>query len=173
MGVQTFDVEEKRKLINVFKVGKLWVFKHFFDDNKELFRQLADHYNRETYRFEFKSVREMAKKLAEFKPPQTIESYKQAYEAQGGNFETFTAGFGKQMKYLKLLERNGFDAYLIEDLKGYVVKLDKFRKYAPVLRNSVAFTETAKEGIFLMKDLAAVEEAIQFGAEIYEGCTVF
>ena len=136
MGVQTFDVEEKRKLINVFKVGKLWVFKHFFDDNKELFRQLADHYNRETYRFEFKSVRE-------------------------------------RNQALKLLERNGFDAYLIEDLKGYVVKLDKFRKYAPVLRNSVAFTETAKEGIFLMKDLAAVEEAIQFGAEIYEGCTVF
>jgi len=136
MGVQTFDVEEKRKLINVFKVGKLWVFKHFFDDNKELFRQLADHYNRETYRFEFKSVRE-------------------------------------RNQALKLLERNGFDAYLIEDLKGYVVKLDKFRKYAPVLRNSVAFTETAKEGIFLMKDLVAVEEAIQFGAEIYEGCTVF
>ncbi len=136
MGVQTFDVEEKRKLINVFKVGKLWVFKHFFDDNKELFRQLADHYNRETYRFEFKSVRE-------------------------------------RNQALKLLERNGFDAYLIEDLKGYVVKLDKFRKYAPVLRNSVAFTETAKEGIFLMKDLAAVEESIQFGAEIYEGCTVF
>ena len=136
MGVQTFDVDEKRKLINVFKVGKLWVFKHFFDDNKELFRQLADHYNRETYRFEFKSVRE-------------------------------------RNQALKLLERNGFDAYLIEDLKGYVVKLDKFRKYAPVLRNSVAFTETAKEGIFLMKDLAAVEEAIQFGAEIYEGCTVF
>jgi len=58
---------------------------------------------------------EMAKKLAEFKPPQTIESYKQAYEAQGGNFETFTAGFGKQMKYLKLLERNDPNSLVVTE----------------------------------------------------------
>jgi hypothetical protein len=136
MEPNTFDVVERRKRINVFKVGKLWVFKHFFDDNKELFRQLADHYNRETYRFEFKSV-------------------------------------GERNQALKLLERNGFDAYPIEDLKGYVVKLDKFSKYAPVLKNSVAFTETPKERIFLMKDLAAVEEAIQFGAEVYDRDVIF
>jgi hypothetical protein len=136
MGVQTFDAEEKRKRINVFKVGKLWVFKYFFAHNQDLFRQLADHYNRETYRFEFKSV-------------------------------------GERNQALKLLERNGFDAYPIEDLKGYMVKLDKFSKYAPVLRNSVAFTETPKERILLMKDLAAVEEAIEFGAEIYEGDVAF
>jgi len=136
MGVQTFDVEEKRKRINVFKVGKLWVFKYFFADNQDLFRQLADHYNRETYRFEFKSV-------------------------------------GERNQALKHLERNGFDAYPIEDLMGYMVKLDKFSKYAPVLRNSVAFAETPKVRIFLMKDLAAVEEAIEFGAEIYEGDVAF
>ena len=131
-----FDVAERRKRINVFKVGKLWVFKHFFDDNKELFRLLADHYNRETYRFEFKSV-------------------------------------GERNQALKLLERNRFDAYPIEDLKGYVVKLDKFSKYAPVLRNSVAFKETPRERIFLMKDLASVEEAIKFGADIHEGDVAF
>jgi hypothetical protein len=56
MGVQTFDADEKRKRINVFKVGKLWVFKYFFADNQDLFRQLTDHYNLDTYRFEFKSV---------------------------------------------------------------------------------------------------------------------
>lgn len=111
-----FDVTERCKPINVFKVGKLWVFKYFFADNQDLFRQLADHYNRETYRFEFKSV-------------------------------------GERNQALKVLERNGFDAYPVEDLKGYVVKLDRFSKYAPVLRNSVAFTETPKERIFVMKDL--------------------
>jgi len=132
MGVQTFDVKTKRKRINVFKVGKLWVFKHFFADNKELFRELADYYNRETYRFEFKTI-------------------------------------GERNNALKLLERNGFDAYPIEDLSGYLVTLDKFSKYAPVLKNSVDHTETIKERIFLMKDLAAVEEAQEFGAEIYEG----
>jgi hypothetical protein len=28
----TFDVTPKHKRITVFKLGKLWVFKHFFDD---------------------------------------------------------------------------------------------------------------------------------------------
>jgi len=71
----------------------LWVFKHFFSDNKELFRQLADYYNRDKYRFEFKSV-------------------------------------GERKQALKLLERNGFDTFPVENLKGYVVKLDKSSKYA-------------------------------------------
>ena len=35
----TFDVISKRRRINVFKVGKLWVFKQFFD-NKEIFKAL-------------------------------------------------------------------------------------------------------------------------------------
>jgi hypothetical protein len=136
MEPSTFDVAERQMRINVFKVGRLWVFKHFFSENEGLFRQLADHYNRESYRFEFKSV-------------------------------------GERNQALKLLERNGFDAYPVEDLMGYVVKLDKFSKYGPVLKNSVAYTETLKERIFLMKDLAAVEEAIEFGAEIYEGEVAF
>jgi len=29
-------------------------------------------------------------------------------------------------------------------LKGYVVKLDKFSKYAPVLKDSVAYAENSK-----------------------------
>jgi len=49
-----------------------------------------------------------------------------------------------------------------------VVKLPKFAKYAQVLKNSVATKETATERIFLMKDLAAVEEAVGLGAERVE-----
>jgi hypothetical protein len=66
-------------------------------------------------------------------------------------------------------ERNGFDYDLVENLKGYLVTLPKSVKYAQILKNSVAFKETADERIFLMKDLAALEEAINFGAKIYEG----
>ena len=33
-------------------------------------------------------------------------------------------------------------------------------KYDQILKNSVAFKETASERIFVMKDLAAVEEAV-------------
>ena len=135
MEFSTFDVAPKRKYINVFKVGKLWLFKQFFD-NRALFDALLDHYNKDLYRFEFKST-------------------------------------GARNNTLKLLERNDFDYDLVENLQGYVVKLPKFAKYAQILKNSVAFKETANERIFLMKDLAAVEEAVGLGAKIVEGDVVF
>jgi len=131
----TLDAVPKRKCISVFKVGKLWLFKVFFD-NRELFEALLDHYNKDLYRFEFKST-------------------------------------GARNNALKLLERNGFDYDLVEDLNGYVVKLPKFAKYAQILKNSVASKETATERLFLMKDLAAVEEAVGLGAKIVEGDVVF
>jgi hypothetical protein len=127
----TFDVVPKRKRITMFKLGKLWVFKHFFED-KTLFLAFLGNYDKDQYRFEFKSV-------------------------------------GARNNALKLLERNGFDYDLVEDLKGYVVHLPKSAKYAQILKNSVAFKETANERIFLMKDLAAVEEALNLGAKIQKG----
>lgn len=135
MPVNTFDVAERRKRINVFKLGKLWVFKQFFE-NKELFKALLDYYNKDLFRFEFKSL-------------------------------------GARNNALKLLEKSGFDYDLVEDLKGYVVQLPKSAKYAQILKNSVAFKETVNERIFLMKDLAAVEEAVSLGAKIREGETSF
>jgi len=131
----TFDVISKRKRITFFKLGKLWVFKQFFD-NRELFNALLDYYNKDLYRFEFKSI-------------------------------------GARNNALKLLERSGFDYDLVEDLKGYLVQLPKSAKYAQVLKNSVAFKEAANERIFLMKDLAAVEEALGLGAKIVDGKVAF
>jgi hypothetical protein len=49
------------------------------------------------------------------------------------------------------------------------VQLPKSAKYAQILKNSVASKETANDRIFLMKDLAAVEEAVGMGAKIVEG----
>ena len=135
MQANTFDVIERRKKIMIFKLGKLWLFKYFFD-NKEIFKALLDHYDKDLYRFEFKST-------------------------------------GARNNALKLLEKNGFDYDLVEDLKGYVIKLPKFAKYAQILKNSVAFKETATERIFLMKDLAAVEEAMGLGARIRKAETIF
>jgi hypothetical protein len=135
MQPSTFDAVPKREHINVFKVGKLWLFKYFFD-NRDLFEAFLDHYNKDLYRFEFKSI-------------------------------------GARNNALKLLERNGFDYDLVENLQGYVVKLPKFAKYAQILKNSVATKETATERIFLMKDLAAVEEAVGLGAKIVDGDVAF
>ena len=130
MQANTFDVVQKRKRITMFKLGKLWVFKQFFD-NRALLDALQDYYNKDLYRFEFKST-------------------------------------GARNNALKLLERNGFDYDLVEDLKGYVVRLSKTSKYAPILKNAVAFKEIANERLFLMKDLAAVEEAVNLGAKIVD-----
>jgi hypothetical protein len=52
MRPSTFDVAERRAKITVFRVGRIWTFKHFFGD-KETFKELADHYSRDNYRFEF------------------------------------------------------------------------------------------------------------------------
>lgn len=135
MPINTFDVTEKRRRITVFKLGKLWVFKHFFD-NREVYNALLEYYNKDQYRFEFKSV-------------------------------------GARNNALKLLERNGFDYDLVEDLQKYVITLPKSAKYAQILKNSVAFKETLNDRIFLMKDLAAVEEAVELGAKIMEGKVAF
>jgi hypothetical protein len=135
MQANTFDVKERRKRIAIFKLGKLWVFKQFFD-NREVYNALLDYYNKDLYRFEFKYI-------------------------------------GSRNNALKLLEKNGFDYDLVEDLKRYVVTLPKSAKYAQILKNSVAFKETASERLFLMKDLAAVEEAVGLGAKIMEGEVAF
>jgi len=50
----TLDVAKRRKRVTLFKLGRLWVFKYFFDE-KEIFRALGDSYNRNKFRFEFKS----------------------------------------------------------------------------------------------------------------------
>jgi len=79
--------------------------------------------------------------------------------------ETLKCG---QNKALKLLELQVFDLELVEDLKRYAVKLPRYSKYAPVLKNSVATIETPEWRIFLMKDLVAVEEAQRLGAKMGE-----
>jgi hypothetical protein len=57
----------------------------------------------------------------------------------------------------------------VEDLRAFVVKISRYSKYAPLLKNSISHMETADWRIFLMKDMGAVEEAIRFGAEQYQG----
>ena len=106
------------------------MFKHFFD-NKETFKALAENYNEDKFRFEFKT-------------------------------------FGERNKAPKILDRAGFDYELVEGPRSFVVKLSRYSKYAPLLKNSIAYMETPDWRIFLMKDLAVVEEAARMGAEVYQ-----
>ena len=77
--------------------------------------------------------------------------------------------FGERNNSLKILERAGFDYELVEDLLPFVVKLSRYSKYAPLLKNSISHMETSEWRIFLMKDQAAVEEATRMGVEMYQG----
>ena len=126
-----FDVQKKRKRINLFKIDKLYVLKHFFDD-RDIFKDLVNFYNSMSYRFEMKNTDEM----------------------------------NEMIKYLEM--KTGFEVSIIEDPADFMVKISKDKKYAPILKNSVDFRETKDARIFLMKDMAAVEEAIILGAENYE-----
>lgn len=98
---------------------------------------------------------------------ETFKALADSYKEDKFRFEFKT--FGKRNKALKILDRAGFDYELAEDLRPFVVKLSRYSKYAPILKNSISSMETADWRIFLMKDLAAVEEAIRLGAEWYQG----
>ena len=119
-----------KKSITIIKAGSHWIFKHFFDDT-EGFRELADYYDKDGYRFVLKTP-------------------------------------GERNLVQKLLEQRGFDVELVENSRGYVVKLSHKSKYAGVLKNSLAQIETSEWRIFLMKDQAAVKEAIREGAKLVE-----
>jgi hypothetical protein len=75
---------------------------------------------------------------------------------------------GERNLVQKLLEKRGFEVKLVENSRGYVVKLSRHSKYSSVLKNSLAQIETPEWRIFLMKDQAAVKEALRQGAKLVE-----
>lgn len=119
-----------KKSITIIKAGSHWIFKHFFED-RETFREIADYYDKDGYRFVLKTP-------------------------------------GERNLVQKLLERRGFDILLMENSRGFVVKLSHKSRYAGVLKNSLAQIETSEWRIFLMKDQNAVKEAIRQGAKLVE-----
>ena len=119
-----------KKSITIIKAGSHWIFKHFFED-KDIFKELVDYYDKEGYRFVLRTP-------------------------------------GERNLVQKLLERRGFEVILAENSKGYVVKLSRQSRYSAVLKNSLDQIETDEWRIFLMKDLAAVKEALHQGAKLVE-----
>jgi hypothetical protein len=125
----TLPVTSKKSII-IIKAGSHWIFKHFFDDT-ESFREIADYYDKDGYRFVLKTP-------------------------------------GERNLVQKLLEQRGFEVELVENSRGYVVKLSRKSRYAEVLKNSLAQIETSEWRIFLMKDQSAMKEAIRQGAKLVE-----
>lgn len=101
-----------------------------------------------------------------FEDKETFRELAGYYDRRGYRF--VLKGIGERNRAIKILERRGFHIELAESTKGYVVKLKRYSRYAPVLRNSVAQILTPEWRIFLMKDRSSVEEALRLGAKMVE-----
>ena len=104
-----------------------------------------------------------------FDDKETFKELSEYYNQERYRFELGTVG--ERNKVMKYLGEKGFEPVLIEDTSGYTVKIGRFKKYATILKNSIDdyYDEKGKERIFIMNDLASVEEAIEKGAEKYPG----
>ena len=51
----SLDITQQRPRINIFKLNKVYYFKHFFND-PELFRELEPYYEKASYRFQMASA---------------------------------------------------------------------------------------------------------------------
>ena len=70
-------------------------------------------------------------------------------------------------KIIKYLWKAGFEATITEDLREYIVKIDRMKPYMSILKDSVEQAEIGRDRIFLMKDKIFVEYAIEQEGEKY------
>jgi len=66
---------------------------------------------------------------------ETFKALVENYNEDKFRFEFKTVG--ERNKALKILDRAGFDCGPVEDLRPFVVKLSRYRKYATLLKNSI------------------------------------
>jgi len=91
------------------------------------------------------------------------------YNKEKYRFECGTAG--ERNKIIKYLWSIGFETDIIEDLKDYIVKIDRMKPCISILKDSIEQTEIGRNRIFLMKDIASVEQAFEQGAERFVDIT--
>jgi hypothetical protein len=99
--------------------------------------------------------RELFKELSEY------------YNESAFRFEIKSAG--ARNKFMKLLWSRGFEPVLVNDFREYIVKIDRYKKYGDILKKSIENTEMGSDRVFLMKDMLSVEQAIEQGAEKFDG----
>jgi hypothetical protein len=109
----SFDITDQRPCINIFKLNKVYYFKHFFDD-PELFRELEPYYEKASYRFKMASAdaRNKVMKLLDrkgFDPNITEDA------------APYTVEIGKYQNYGELL-KNSIESYPLRDKIVLVMK---------------------------------------------------
>jgi len=74
------------------------------------------------------------------------------------------ASAGERNKVMKVLDMKGYDPTIIDDPAPYTVEIGKYQKYGELLKNSVDNYPLREKIIFIMKDIACVEQALAMGA---------
>jgi hypothetical protein len=97
-----------------------------------------------------------------FDDPELFRELEPYYEKMRYRFKMATAG--ERNKVMKLLDKKGFDPTIIEDPAPFTVEIEKGKKYRQILKNSIEFYSVRDKIVFVMKDMAWVELAIEMGA---------
>ncbi len=97
-----------------------------------------------------------------FDDPEFFRELEPFYEKQRYRFKMAIAG--ERNKVMKLLDMKGYDPTLIEDPAPYTVEISKNQKYSELLKNSVESYPLRDKIVFIMKDMAWVEQAVAMGA---------
>jgi len=108
-----FDTNVERRKINIFKIGGIWCFKHFFND-REVFNKLSGYYNREKYRFELKNI-EKRKEVINYLKDKGFEI------ALIENSSDYTIKISKYNEYREIL-KNSIEAYESGRDKIFIMK---------------------------------------------------
>jgi len=73
---------------------------------------------------------------------------------------------GERNKVMKLLDMKGYDPNIIDDPAHYTVEIYKYQKYGELLKNSVDNYPLREKIVFVMKDMACVEQVLAMGAVV-------
>jgi hypothetical protein len=71
---------------------------------------------------------------------------------------------GERNKVMKLFDMKGHDPTIIEDPAPYTVEIGKYQKYGELIKNSIDNYPLREKIVFVMKDMACVEQALAIGA---------
>jgi hypothetical protein len=97
-----------------------------------------------------------------FDEPELFRDLEPFYDKSRYRFKMATAG--ERNKVMKVLDMKGYDPNLIEDPAPYTVGIGKYQKYGELLKNSVDNYPLREKIVFVMKDMACVEQALAMGA---------
>ncbi len=102
-----------------------------------------------------------------FDDPELFRELEPYYEKERYRFKMKTAG--ERNKVMKLLDMKGYDPTLIEDPAPFTVEINRYQNYAELLKNSVESYPLCDKMLFVMKDMAGVEQAMAIGAVVRAG----